>query len=95
MITKTDEERQLLLDNDPEVQQACSRDTNVSALVEEVIECSASENQEVHSKVQEIIAKAKGVFPRVLDPERARSRSPRGNTSMTTDSGTLQHPIIP
>ena len=96
LITKTDEEPQLLLDNDPEVQQACCRDTyDVLTLVKEAIESRASENQEVLSKTQEVMAKGKGAFPRVLHPERAGSRSPRGETSMSTDSGTLQHPIIP
>ena len=93
MITRNDEEQQLLLSQDTEIPEA--KISDIGSLMEQAIESSASESQEVN-KVQEIMSTVRETFPRNLDGlERARSRSPRGETAQASADTTLQAPILP
>ena len=94
MITRNDAEQQLLLSQDTEIPEA--KISDIGSLMEQAIESSASESQEVNNKVQEIMSTVRETFPRNLDGlERARSRSPRGDTAQASADTTLQAPILP
>ena len=94
MITRNETEQQLLLSQDPD--PPSSRITDIGTMMEEAIVSSASETQEVNSKVQEIMSTLRDTFPRnARDFDRTRSRSPRGEASQPSTEDTLQAPFVP
>ena len=96
MITKNETEQNLLLSQETATDPPLSRATDIPTMMEEAIESSASETQEVNTKVQEIMSTVRDTFPRdPRDFDRTRSRSPRGEASQASTQNTLQAPFAP
>ena len=96
MIAKNETEQQLLLSQETATDPPLSRVTDIPTMMEDAIESSASETQEVNIKVQEIMSTVRDTFPRnASDFDRTRSRSPRGEASQPSTQNTLQAPFVP